>query len=225
MRLVSVADIFRRARKKSDMTASAFFTDTDMFDLLNSSVTEMWDLVIEAYQNWYVSDPPYEFTLIPGQSSYDLPPDLYKVITVEEILSPTQSVIIFPFQELERNSIVSTDTGNISASTIRLRYIPSAPVYSDLADEIDGFNGWDDLIVTDMAIAMLEAEESPTDALERRKQRLITRISSISKNRDVTIPGTVTDMSAYALGLIQNTLQYRFYGNKIEFLAFTYLGI
>lgn len=225
MRSVTVAEIFRRARKKADMTYSGFFSDQDMFDLLNSSYTELYDLLVQAFQNYYAADPPFVFNLVPGQSKYDLPSDFYKMITCEEILSPTQSVIIFPFNELERNSVVSTDTGNIPATEIRIRYIPAPPVFSDLAEEIDGVSGWDDLIVTDMAIAMLEAEESPTDALQARKNRLIDRIKGISPNRDVTIPGTVTDVTAYSLGLVQNTLQYRFYGNQIEFLAMTYLGV
>lgn len=224
MRSVTVADILRRSLKKADMQYSGFFSLQDQFDTLNSSVTELYDLVVEAYQNYYVA-PTIEFNLVPGQTGYPLPDDCFKIITIEEVLSPTQTSIIFPFSELERGSVINTDIGSIGNSTIRLRYIPVAPQYTLTTEEIDGFNGWDDLIVTDMAIAMLEAEESDTSALERRKQRLITRISAISKNRDVTIPGNVTDVTAYSAALVQNALQYRFYGNEIEFIALTYLGV
>lgn len=207
------------------MTYSAFFTTQDMFDLLNSSFTEFYDVLITAFQNYFVKDPPYEITLSPGTSMYDLPTDFYKSILMEELLSPNQSNVLFPFNELERNSIISTDTAAIPFTTVRMRYIPAPPTFTDLLETIDGISGWDELIVTDMAIAMLESEESDTSALDRRKQRLLTRIQSNAQNRDITMPSVVTDITPQALGLVQNTLQYRFYGNKVQFISITYLGV
>ncbi len=222
MRNVTVAEIFRRARRRSDMTSSGFYSDTDMYDLLNAVYTNLYDVLVGCFQNYFTD--VYEFTTTAGTSAYDLPDDFYKLILCQQEISPNQFTIIFPFNELERGSLLTTAplSGTIDIS---MRYIPAAPVFTALTDEIDGFNGWDDLIVLDMAIAMLESEESVTDSIERRRAQLFTRLTSIAQNRDVTIPGKVTDVTSSIFALSPDLLQYRFYGNTIEFLNVAYLGV
>lgn len=225
MRMVSVREIFRRARKRADMASSGFYTDDDMFDLLNTVYTNLYDLIVDAFQNYFVKDPAYTFTTVPGTNSYDLPDDFYKMILVEEKIGPNQYSTIFGFNELDRNSVLSTDTSVTTAMEIRMRYIPVAPTFDDLDDEFDGFNGWDDLVVLDMAIAMLESEESDVSSLERRRAQLLQRLIVSTQNRDVTLPARVTDVSQNSIGTTPDLLRYRFYGNKIEFINVTYLGV
>lgn len=223
MRNVTVADIFRRARKRADMTSSGFYTDADCFDLLNAVYTNLYDALVQAYQNYFYDT--FSFVTVPGQSLYPLPDDFYKLILCQQQVSPNQFSIIFPFNELERGSLLTTAPLNVGTIDIVMKYIPAAPIFTSLTEEIDGFNGWDDLIVLDMAIAMLESEESSTDSIERRRAQLFTRLTSAAQNRDVTLPGKVTDVTSNIFALTPDLLQYRFYGNGIEFLNVSYLGV
>jgi hypothetical protein len=223
MRLVTVAEIFRRAKKRADQTNSNFFTEQDMFDLLNSSVTSLYDTIVQSFSNYYADE--YFFSIVPGTVAYDLPADFYKLIVVERVLSPNRYSTIFPINELEKNSISGTDASALPAADLRLRYVPAPPVYTLTTETVDGISGWDDMIVLDMVCAMLEAEESDSSAVQARLARVTQRVQSASQNRDIVNPGTVTDTTAYDSGFLQNTLQYRFYGNQLEFYNVTYLGI
>ena len=82
-----------------------------------------------------------------------------------------------------------------SGTTVRLIYIPHAPVLDNDADVWDGFNGWEEYVVVDAAIKCLEKEESSTVALERRKERLIERIEGLASAHDDGFPERVTDVT------------------------------
>ena len=81
--------------------------------------------------------------------------------------------------------------------TIRLWYIPHSPLLALDTDVFDGFNGWEEYVVVDAAIKCLQKEESDTQALEVRKNRLIERIRSMAANRDMGHNETVADTEDY----------------------------
>lgn len=81
-----------------------------------------------------------------------------------------------------------------AATSINIWYIPHAPVLATDEDLWNGFNGWEEYPIVDSAIKCLEKEESDTSALELRKQRLYTRIQSLSQKRDGGFPESVTDV-------------------------------
>jgi hypothetical protein len=224
-RTVTVENLIRRIRKRADMQSSAFFTDDDILDLLNEAYPELYDTLTQAFQNYYAESTP--ITLVAGTAAYDLPADFYKLISVDYLVSgPIDGgtyEALFPYNEMERNATLGI-TSSIPNGTVRMRYIPACPVLT-LSDSLDGIDGWDAYIVTDVAIMMLDAEESNTDRLERRRQRLLQRIMSASQNRDVTMPGQVADVTVYSLSSFRDTLRYRFYGDRLEFINVTYTGV
>jgi hypothetical protein len=221
-RLITVGDIITRARDRADMSNSGFITPASALAMFNESYTLLYDILVEAYSHYYATTDT--LSLVSGTVAYDLPDDFYKLITADQVVSPGVFSTIFPYSELERNSTLTSDANSIPNVDVRLRYIPAPLYYTDLADTIDGVSGWEGLIVTDLAIMFLEKEETDTSALQARKVQQMSRIQSVSKNRDVTMPGTITDVTAYDFA-VGAQLRYRFYGNQIEFANFTYSGI
>lgn len=221
MRKVTIAEIKRRARNRADMQHSGFISDEELLDMINEAYCELYDTLVVAFQNYYIAEETIQ--LVPGTSAYPFPDDFYKIISVD-FQNGNSWETLFPFNELERNSVLTT-TATIPNATIRLRYIPAPVTFTDDADEIDGIAGWEALLITDVAIMMLDKEESDTSALERRRMREYARIQTMAQNRDVTMPGTVTDVTVYDLAYIHHTLRYRFYGNNIEFISVEYVGV
>lgn len=228
MRSFTVQAIMDRCRRRADMENSNFISDAELLDLINEAHAEVWDLLVAAFQNYFISET--NLTLTAGTTTYDLPDDFYKSVTVDlrSGAAPNYSYAsLFPFEEVERNSVLTTSS-SIPNATVRLRYIPAPPVFAlaDVAtDTIDGRAGWETLLVTTVAIFMLTKEESDTSALERRKQAEMVRIQSMAQNRDVTNPGKITDVTVYDNAFIKDALRYRFYGDSIEFINCTYIGV
>lgn len=189
--------------------------------MINESYAELYDLIIMAFGNYYITEST--ITLVPGTASYALPADFYKLVTLD-MLSGTQYNSLFPYNELERNSTLSTAT-SIPNGTVRMRYIKAPTKWTVDADLVDCIAGWESLLITDVAIMMLDKEESDTDRLERRRIREYKRIEQMAQNRDITMPGRITDVTVYDNAYIDNALRYRFYGNNLEFINVTYIGV
>ena len=84
-----------------------------------------------------------------------------------------------------------------SVQTVRLWYVPHPPLLDADADVFDGFNGWEEYVVVDAAIKLLQKEESDTQALELRKSRLLDRIRSMASKRDMNYHQVIADVEDY----------------------------
>ena len=222
-RPVTIRNILDRATKRADMTNSNFFSPQEKLDLFNELYPEMYDLLVAASENYY-SESEY-ITVVPNQRSYELPDNYYKMIGVD-FVSGNEFITIKPFMEQERNTPFSSSV-NLPSGQVRLRYVP-APAYYEIADldeEIDGVSGWDALIVVDIAIAMLQSEESDVSSLMARRSQLVKRLEEMAPNRDLGMAQRVQDIyEANYWGLGYDYLRYRFYGNNIEFMATQAIG-
>lgn len=222
-RTVTVGNIIARARKRADMVHTRFISAADALEMLNECYGELYDLLVASFQNYFVAEE--DITLVPGTVAYALPDDYYKTIALELEEANGSYTNIFVYNELEKNSTISSNPNNIPSATVRHRYIPAPAYFTDVDDEIDGVAGWDALLVYDLAIMMLQCEESDTSVLERRRAAIATRIQSMAQNRDVTQPGRVTDVTVYESASFGDALRYRFYGDTIEFLQAEYAGV
>lgn len=225
MRSVTLRNIVDRATKRADMANSRFYSDEQKIDLFNEIYPELYDLLVAASENYYIKDPDATLTLVPGTKQYALPADFYKIVGVN-LLSGGEAVTVKPFMEQERNIPLQTAT-SIPSATVTLRYVPAPAQFTvdDMDETIDGVSGWDALVVTEMAMAMLESEESDVTALIRRRDSIKRRIEEMAPNRDLSMPQRVQDIyQTDYFGRGFNSLRYRLYGNKIEFLAVEAIG-
>jgi hypothetical protein len=218
-RAYTVAQIITRARRKADMENSEFIGDEEALDLFNESYTELYDLLVSSFEEYYVKDNVF-VNLIAGQSTYDLPADFYKGVGVDYQLNVTGTgyLTLKPFTEAERNGLTGV-MATIQAGTVKLRYIPAPKIYTDLSEEVDGISGWETLMVTSMAISMRIKEESSTNDLELQYAKLMKRIEVLKQNRDTGMPARINDI--YKIDVYQQfaTLRYQYTGSSIKFLS------
>jgi hypothetical protein len=80
-----------------------------------------------------------------------------------------------------------------AGQTIRLWYVPRLVELLADTDTLEGVNGWAEYVIVDVAIKVLQKEESDVSILMAQKQALITRINGSATNRDAGLPDTISD--------------------------------
>lgn len=209
----TLSQLMTRVRERADMVNSKFISDDELKRYISASYAELYDLVVGAYEDHYLSDP-VSFTISSGANTYDLDANFYKLVGVDYSLNG-EWVEIRPFNFNERNrksynvrydnyhpSIRYRLTGSKlrfvptdeAAGTYRYWYIPLASTLTADADTIDGFNGWEEYVVIDAAIKCLTKEESDVTVLMVEKNAMKERILSASHNRDSGDTQRVTDV-------------------------------
>ena len=204
-----------RARQRADMEGSLFVSDAELNQLINTSVAELYDLLVSVNSEYYLSSQT--LTLIPGTDTYSLPVDFYKLQGVDGIIdSQGNAYTLRPFNFAERNNALYTTAA--SGPIVSLRYrllgqnmrfipVPSAagsiklwyisiptPLALD-TDTFDGINGWEEYVIVDAAMKMLIKEESDVSALMSEKQGLTARINTMASSRDSGTPDRVVDVT------------------------------
>lgn len=217
MKLVSLADLKLRSREAADMVNSQFISDDELVRLINTSIQELYDVIIERFgSDYYVSPDPYEFTTSATNEAVDLPSDFYKCVGVDSAISGTMWTTVKPFNFAERNKFSSHLNGSYYEDShfryrimgnkirftpetngntkMRVWYIPTAPELCHDTDELDGVNGYEELVVIDAAIKMKDKEESDVSVLMARKQMMLNRLYTAADNRDIGQSSRVSDV-------------------------------
>lgn len=205
--LVTFGEIKQKARRRADMENSTFVKDAELSDYVNDSIKELYDLLVQKFGNDYFVKE-FEFQTQPGVKDYDLPEDFYKLKGVDLIRGETSDPFtLSPFMFIERNRTGLFDNfryriiGNQirfidpeTSRTIRLWYVPVAPLLSDDADTFDTINGYEEYVVLDAAIKMLQKEEADVQILLAQKGQMELRIDRAADNRDEGQSQRVTDV-------------------------------
>lgn len=202
------------ARQRADQVNSGFVTDAELTTYINNSLCELYDLIISTYgEDYYATSATT--ALSSSTDTYDLPSDFYKCIGVDLVIGANTSITLERFNFVERNQYRYTIGGffNQIASkyklvgnkikflpfpaggvSYRLWYIPVPVLLVNDADTFDGVSGWDEYIVVDAAIKMMQKEESDVSVLMAQKQMLIKRIQEMAPNRDAGAAPRIGDV-------------------------------
>ena len=214
-RSFTLSELHTRARYASDMVGNPFIEEAELTQYINDSITELYDLLVGAYgEEYYLTEVTGQATGL--TDAYDLPVDFYKLAGVDSNLGASSTSDYVPMRKynlrdrnngnlnpssgwavkyrIRGNKIVFTPPN--SSFTYRLLYIPCATALVDMTDSFDGINGWEEYVVVDAAIKMLQKEESDTSELYRRKRDLMSRIEAMAVNRDTGECDTITDVSS-----------------------------
>lgn len=212
---ITLLELRTQARQRADMERSQFITDSELNIYINSSIAELYDLLITAYDSEY-NISTYTFTTVTGTTSYDLPTDLYKLRGVDAAIGGPEfkSVRKFTFNERNRDQFFSGWDYNgyptvryrlvgsqilfapapDSETDIRLWYIPLAAKLVADTDELNDLNQFAEYVIVDAAIKMLQKEESDVSVLFAQKEALRNRIEDMAKGRDAGTPDEITDI-------------------------------
>ncbi len=208
---VTLSQIKVRARQLADMENSSFIGDTELTSMVNASYYELYDLILDSYQDYYVSSSTVTLTTAEA-GVYALPATFYKIKGLD-LLIGADYVTVQPFTWNERNrnnrgrssvryrlvgSNLVIEPADSAPGTYKLWYVPALTALSASGDNIDSSitrAGWEEYIAIDCAVKMREKEESDISGLQRMKDRMIGRITAASANRDTGSPDRVSDTS------------------------------
>ena len=192
---ITLTNLRLRARQKADREGSNFVDDAEMNFMINSSIAELYDLIIANGDEYYLSSTT--ITTVSGTDAYNLPTDFYKLKGVDLKLSSTEYYTLKPFNFNERNrnnesSWNATRGTNIryrlfgntikfspipnAASEIKLWYVPVATQLVSDSDTLADLNQFAEYVITDVAIKYLIKEESDVAVLQQQKAELRRRI-------------------------------------------------
>jgi len=96
--------------------------------------------------------------------------------------------------DLSGNGYLQLIPQQSAAGLYRMWYIQRCPDLVDDEDEFNGISGWEEYVVVDVAIKMLQKEESDASALVAQKANLKKRIEQMSSERDAGIAETIVDV-------------------------------
>ncbi len=205
-----------RCREMADMENSTFISATELLSYINASYAELYDLLVSRNEDYYTTST--NLTISSG-NTVALPTDFYKLRGVDLRLDTAgnswSAVPKFNFnnRNTKNANISKLSTGQFSVSyrivggnlhitptdnatgTYRLWYIPIYTPLSAESDTVDGISGWEEYIVVDVAIKMLNKEESSVTHLVAMKKALIDRIEAMAQNRDMDQPETISDVT------------------------------
>lgn len=217
---ISLLQLRTQSRQRADMEGSNFVTDAELNEYINNSISELHDILIQAYDgDYYIKE--VEFQTQSQQDEYQFVSifpdnDFYKLRGVDAKLNGSEWFTLQPFQFNERNRRqnfgawrylgVSNVRYRLVGSTIRFTpvpddnidvrvwYIPVAKVLSDDTDTLGDLNNFSEYIIVDAAIKMMQKEESDVTVLLTQKAALKRRIEEAANNRDAGMGESVSDI-------------------------------
>jgi hypothetical protein len=203
---VTLEGLRGRAKTRADMVKSKFVSDAEWNDFINRSLERFYDMLVAADQDYYTVDETISTN--GSASEFDLAADFYKLVSVDYMVGGQRrpmkkytraergarqgnpNALMY---RLKRNKLSFNSTP--SAQTIYYGYVPAFEDLVDDADEFDGVNGWDELVVLDAARKALVKAEKSTAEIEKEFAVYYKEIEAKSKTRDIGAPERVQDVS------------------------------
>lgn len=212
---ITLATIRGNVRFRADMVSSLFCTDVEINGYIQSSYRELYDLLVEAVEDYNLLNLADSTVLITSGNTFNLPTNFYKLRGVDDLSDSSNPRTVRKFMFGERNDYISyggipvgTEYSDvlyrIVGSTIEILpsdraqrqfgiwYVPTPTVPVSDSDSIDVINGFDEYITVDAAIKCLIKEESDVTILTKQKAALTDRIYRMRANRDQNLPEKVT---------------------------------
>jgi hypothetical protein len=214
-RPVSLGTLRADARLRADMPSAGFCSDAEVNRYINQGYTELYDWLIASGEEYFMSSTTINTTS--GTDTYALPNDFFEIRGVDVNIGAQQVLTAhrFTFEERNRYKLIVTGWFFNEPCWYQLRgtnivfmpapqgvyivtvwYYPIPVAMVSDSDTIDGVNGWDEIIVLDAAIKMLQREESfdAADRLKADKAAIKDRILRRIAARDAGSPARVSDV-------------------------------
>lgn len=219
MSTFTLATLRARAQQESDMVNTSFISTAEWTNYLNGSYMELYGLLVQAFEDYYVASP-YSITTDGINNLFALPtnPAVFKLIGVDlQVQASSLWVTLKPFTFPERNNFGLVNSPvPMAGQTVRLWYVPVLTALSGDTDAtVDILNGWEEYIVIDAAMKALAKEESDVSTFAARKGAIIERINAESQNRDAGSPTRISDYYSSQ----SPAMRYRLLGANIELIG------
>jgi len=218
-RLVTRSTLRTRIRNRVDMS-NQYVSDADLNDLIDTYVTSLYDKLIAARgQEYYLRTNV--FPTVAGQTLYQLPSDFYELVDVY-ITQNSWRYMLKPFQRQNTDLYLNQGTSWggydyvyrlrglwVAAAApvaqieilpppsgvfdITIDYIPVCTISTQNDPEYDGINGWEEWVVLNCCIMMMQKEESDPSVLMAQRGIIEDRIEKLANSRDAGVPEKLID--------------------------------
>ena len=177
---------------------TGFVSDAEITKRINEAVGELYDLIVVAFEHYYVSSfGPFTMAGGVGNNTVALPADFYKIIGVDKdpgTLYPTTVPMLPSFRERNRAggiyyfvqglSTLVILPPQVAGGTFLMYYTPKAPVLVNPTDTLDvNLANWEEFVDIRAAIKVLTKREMDTSSLQADLMQLTTRIHAMAANR------------------------------------------
>lgn len=207
-----------RARQIADYENTQFVTDPELTDIINEGVRELYDWVVEKYEDYYLSTTPPEITLTNASHEIDLDvliPDFYKMKGIDFKLSSQDWQNMYRYNWRSRNSYNNNISSLVRrgqfvrtyrlvgrkiliqpesnpAGTYRIWYIPLTAALVDDDDEFRGENGWEKYVSLYGAKFIKIKADEDISTIMQEMQIVKDRIDKLGRDRDLEGVQTIT---------------------------------
>jgi len=190
--------VLRRAGEPEEGTQD--LTPGVLNEFINEAIAELWDLLLKKADERLVVNTTLATTI--GTQAVALPASFYRLRKVEiaDSSSPSGYRQLFA-TTLDAQHLYSSVTGEEyrywqhsyslemvpvpqAVENLRVWYIPVAPVLVDDGDAIDGYNGYEELVVQLAFRRTLVRQNLETSPAETEIARLVGRIEAAADGRD-----------------------------------------
>jgi hypothetical protein len=223
-------------RQRADRLNSNFVTLPEINSYINQSMTELYDLLITTYEDYFKAPNAIFYSAGGNQQQYPLPngitqfyqndgttlftpKPIYKLLGLDLGLNVSNNgwVTVDKFNFIGRNRYFYPNTSSTiygvfncqyrwmgnsleliptpsASQPFRIHYIPKLPVLLQPNDITDiSISGWLEYVITDVAMKILQKEESDVSILAAQKLFLKSRIEESAPNKDAGRPDTISD--------------------------------
>lgn len=193
-----------RIRQRADLVNNNFCTDIEINDYINTDTTELYDLLVAAYEDYFVNTSTlttdgtnYSYALATAPTP--VMTNFYKLMGIDRLLSSGATIPLRKWNWRERSKrAISSEypryrlqgdniefkivpTGGL---TLQIYWIPTCPLLVADIDTFDGVNGWEEIVVLNGAIKCLNKKEQDPTALINERNDMRNRIIKMAEDRD-----------------------------------------
>lgn len=199
-RSFTLAQLRTAVLQRGGVENSYDLTPTVLNGFLNSAAAELHDILRKKGDDALVTSQTLTSTI--GLATVALPANFYKerLLQIADSSSPSGWNRMLPFtldeahrfgQASGKNYRYRLQGGNIILSsttpvveTFRLYYVPWAPIMTSDADTLDGYNGYEELVIMMAWRKCVERQRLDTTSADREIERLMARVTSSADGRN-----------------------------------------
>ncbi len=205
-RSVTAAAMLLRVRDATDSNNDTHLTDAEIYRYLTAAVAKTWDVVLtHGLGGEFVKSAT--FSTVANQQPYALATivsdgDFYQVKTLYAVESDGQLRPIPRVNPAETHGMRAP----LGVYSMKLYYVPCAPVFTTGSESFDGINGWEEHTIQLAAIAVKKKKQDDVSQY-KASLREIEEVMKVQANRNADSPPRVV-RRARARHLANCTIPY-----------------
>lgn len=201
--MATLLEIRNRIRQRTDNENSSFVSDSELNGLINTAYAELYGILVRFSLQ---RNETLDTITADGSTSYTLASDFYSLIGVWRVEGDVR-IRLTRYNERFRPGSVAGPASEYrmvgmtvvlypkpASGTYELVYVPVPSTLSADGDVLDGVLGWEELVVIDASIRVLEKEEADTSGLRQDKAIMLQRVKDESEAVEFTEGVTIQNV-------------------------------